>query len=523
MSEASPSPRRPTPLRGAFVVAGLGAVWLLAVTPAWANSPDLGHAWAVPLLMGYLWWERWTERPRGLARPGLAPGWWVLAAVLVLAALPLRLLLTPFPLWPALQGSFALLLAAVALVAGWLWAGKAGLRWVGGPLILMVSSVPVPSLLESAIIIPLREIMATLAAEISNLAGQPALAMGTSVRLGNGWVGIDEACGGIRSLQACIMIGLFFGEWYRFRLARRAGLVGAGVLVALGGNFARVLFLSLRAGAGPQAVEAAHDLAGWLAMGASLAVTGWLACRWAGYRWPQPRAAAASAAPGAPGLPAAGRWLALVVVLLLVNEGATRWWYARGEARRATVPQWTVRFPVQHGSFHAQPLAETAREMLRPDYFAAGNWRQGADLPVSAYFIEWRKGQVARSVPFLHNPTVCLPLAGCELVGALDPINVTWSGGEIPFFAYKFRQAGEELLVAFTIWDSARGRPMVRVEDGDSWRKWWAHQWGEVREARQHQPAQMLTVSLLWREDAPRTMQGVLSGLITAPEPINRK
>ena len=37
--------------------------------------------------------------------------------------------------------------------------------------------------------------------------------MGTSVRLGNGWVGVDDACGGIRSLQACVMIGLFFGEW----------------------------------------------------------------------------------------------------------------------------------------------------------------------------------------------------------------------------------------------------------------------------------------------------------------------
>lgn len=517
MSEASLAQRRRTPAGETLVIAGLAAVWLLPVSSAWANSPDLGHAWAVPLMMGYLWWERWSERPHGVAGSQLAAGWWVLAVGLALAALPLRLLLTPFPLWPALQGIYALLVAVIALVAAWLWAGRAGVRWVGGPLILMISSVPVPSLLETTIIIPLREIMATMAAEISNLIGQPALAMGTSVRLGNGWVGIDEACGGIRSLQACIMIGLFFGEWYRFRLTRRVALVGAAVLAALAGNFCRVFFLSLRAGAGPQAVEAAHDMAGWLAMGASLAVTGWLACRWSGYRWPQPRAAAA-VTPQTAGFPGAWRWLALVVGLLLINEGATRWWYARGEARRATVPQWTVRFPVQHGSFHAQPLAETAREMLRPDYYLAGNWRQGADMPVSAYFIEWRKGQVARSVPFLHNPTVCLPLAGCELVGAVDPIRVTWTGGEISFFAYKFRQAGEELLVAFTIWDSARGQPLVRVEDGDSWRKWWERQWGEVAEARQHQPAQMLTVSLPWRDDAPRIMQGVLKGLIFAPE-----
>lgn len=502
-------------------VAILAAAWVLPVSGAWKYSPDLGHAWAVPLLMAYLWWERWAERPMLTAATGgkrFGKGWWWLAGALVLAEVPLRLLLTPFPLWPMLLAGYTAIFAGIALLGAWGLAGCAGVRWVRGPLLLLVSVLPVPSMVENAVILPLRTVWASLAAEISNLCGLPALAYGTSVRLGSGWVGIDEACGGIRSLQACVMIALFFGEWYRFRWGRRLALIGVGVAAALLGNFGRVLYLSLRAGAGIRAVESAHDLAGWLAMAASLALTGWLACRWGGYKLPEPRspAAAAPAASAVPGMSPAIVWLTTLALLFLASDVGTRLWFAHGEeVRRTSITQWSAALPSHHWSFHpAPPLTEDAQAMLRPDIYVAGNWRSTGDLPVSAYYIEWRRGQVARSVPFLHNPTVCLPLAGCELVGALDPISVQWSGGTLPFHAYKFRRAGEEILVAFTIWDPSRGQPLRQPEALHSWRDWWDGQWREVREARQNQPAQLFTIAVPWSVHAAETARQLLEEMV---------
>jgi hypothetical protein len=112
---------------------------------------------------------------------------------------------------------------------------------------------------------------------------------------------------------------------------------------------------------------------------------------------------------------------------------------------------------------------------------------------------------------------VCLPLAGCELLGPLPTIEVASAAGIIPFHAYKFRQSGEEILVAFTIWDSARGRPLAKTDSGSTWADWWSLQWTEVREARQHQPAQLLAVTVPWTTHAEQHMATLLASLVQPP------
>lgn len=476
-----------------FFAAVVAVVFAAPLSATWSAAPDLGHAWVVPLLMAYLWWERWNERPLLAPARVSSPLLWIGALVLVALHLGIRLFLTPFPLWPAALFAYTLVLAIAILAPAWLVAGRAGLRWIAGPLLLLPGALPVPTAIENAIVLPLRETWAALAAEVSNLLGQPAFAFGTSLRVGQAWVGVDEACGGIRSLQACILAGLFLGEWLRFSLARRALLLVAAIAAALVGNFLRVLFLSLRAAEGPDALAAAHDPAGWLAMAFSLLATGWLASHWNGYKLPAQQPPAPRRAPAAP-LPRALRFsIAAVAALLLVNEALTRAWYAFGRRTIADVPQWTAEFPEKRPSFRPYSLSDHAREILRPDVFHAGSWRDENRRLISAYYIEWNSGQVARSIPFLHNPTVCLPAAGCELVDTLAPFEISTPCGTIPFHAYKFRRAGEDILVAFTIWDSSRGRPLVAPEIS-SRATWWSAQWHEVKEARQHQPAQLLSI-----------------------------
>ena len=52
------------------------------------------------------------------------------------------------------------------------------------------------------------------------------------IEVSSGLIGIEEACSGVRSVQATLMISLFLGELYSFSAARRILLVVAGVLLA---------------------------------------------------------------------------------------------------------------------------------------------------------------------------------------------------------------------------------------------------------------------------------------------------
>ncbi|HSH93701.1 MAG TPA: hypothetical protein VK968_06115, partial [Roseimicrobium sp.] len=87
------------PWVGLVATAGLAGLLLIPLAAVWRQSPDLRHGWAAALLVVYLWWERQGERPVAVARERVASGWWLVALLIVLAALPLRLLLTPFSFW----------------------------------------------------------------------------------------------------------------------------------------------------------------------------------------------------------------------------------------------------------------------------------------------------------------------------------------------------------------------------------------------------------------------------------------
>ena len=78
-----------------------------------------------------------------------------------------------------------------------------------------------------------------------------------------GSVGVDEACSGIRSFQATLMIALFFGEFYRLNWSRRVACVLAGFALSFLLNLARTTLLTwVAAKKGVPAVANWHDPAG---------------------------------------------------------------------------------------------------------------------------------------------------------------------------------------------------------------------------------------------------------------------
>ena len=152
--------------------------------------------------------------------------------------------------------------------------------------------------------------------------------------------------------------------------------------------------------------------------------------------------------------------------------------------------------------------------MLRPSFFTGGRWQTGPGLSVTAYYIEWRQDQTARFMPFAHNPTACLPTAGCILAETYEPIRVPLKNGYIPFSFYKFTRLGEELLVAFTIWDPLKNQPLKSALNMASRSLWIKSMWIDVIEARQYQPAQLLSVMIPMQANGAAAMERLLSDMI---------
>ena len=75
------------------------------------------------------------------------------------------------------------------------------------------------------------------------------------------------------------------------------------------------------------------------------------------------------------------------------------------------------------------------------------------------------------------------------------------------------------MLVAFTIWDPSRGQLMQGGEAGLA--GWWSTQWRDVREARQHQPAQLLSFAIFGHGDR-QLLVDELSQLISENRVSNR-
>jgi len=80
------------------------------------------------------------------------------------------------------------------------------------PVGFILVAVVWPWRIEKGLTQDLMQVVASLTVELLGWLDIPALQRGNLIELGTGTVGIDEACSGIRSFQATLMISLFLGE-----------------------------------------------------------------------------------------------------------------------------------------------------------------------------------------------------------------------------------------------------------------------------------------------------------------------
>ena len=479
-----------------WLVAGTLTLMVLAVglrvAPLWSSDPDLGHGWIVGCFL--LWWlaDRWRVRPLAVPPEAAESAWiWIAAPVAVAVALaPARLLLTPYPNWPGLlwlwSGAwFALALAGLTLAGGRAW----GRHFAFGA-VLIATALPWPQVLQRAVFGPLRELLTMVAAEVLNWVGYPTLVYGTTLKVVGRWVGMEEACAGLRSLQLAVALAVMVGEVAHLRRRRRLGTIGLAIGLAIVGNFGRILFLSWRAARGAPVEDPLHDASGYLGYGLLAAALGLVCWRWRG----APRIAGPVAGPGRIGRAGLQWCLAAGLAVVALEVGAASWYAGQSGAWQ---PTWGVFLPNTAPYFAAIPLTSDVREALHPDQFAGASWINRDRLTRVVFYVEWRQGQTAAQAPFAHNPAVCFPYAGCRDARELRTLVVRVGDLAIPFHGYSFTRADQQIVAYYTVWDVDRQQELVDARPPAGWWAWWRARWVAVVARRSQIRAQLLTVALM--------------------------
>src|SRR5438552_5377810 len=242
-----------------------GLLWLELINQLkaeWLLNPQYNYGLIVPLVALYLIWRRWPNRPAP------APAAKTALPVLVIvfgAALffPIRFLADANPDWRLLSWFLALVVVSISLSFVYLIGGRPWLRHFAFPFLFFLVAVPWPVRIEQSVIQTLMRMVTTINVTFLQLAGVPALQHGNVIEVGKGFIGIEEACSGVRSLQATLMVSLFLGELYSFAAWRRLILIGFGAVLAFICNVVRTAVL-VWAGStsGPKSIEAWHDPAG---------------------------------------------------------------------------------------------------------------------------------------------------------------------------------------------------------------------------------------------------------------------
>jgi exosortase len=435
------------------------------LAPEWSLDPQYGYGWLVPLLAIYLLWQRWTQRPNPLPpRNRVLPIAMIIFIALVF--LPVRIVAQANPDWRLVGWVMALGAIVSSLSFVFLIGGRHWLHYFAFPICFFLAAVPWPMHLEQAVIQGLMRSVSAINVAFLNVIGVAALQHGNVIEIGNGFVGIEEACSGVRSFQATLMVSLFLGEFYGFRFAPRIMLIVAGAVLAFVCNLIRTALLSwLTAVRGTSSLAAWHDPAGMTIL--LMCLFGlWLLSVLLRRRTLKPstastrqtRAVVRGFAFDRAVMPRFPRPLfAALAAWILASEVAVQLW-SRAHSLPVTNAHWHVQWPAEESTFRVVPIPPETKTLLHFNEGSAGMWQRDG-RPWMLYFFRWSPGRTAGLSVKIHRPEICLPATGMTLTGDDGSQLLTINGIDLYVHSYRFDDRGEPLHVLYCYGD-------VRSPDG---------------------------------------------------------
>jgi exosortase len=443
------SPRLQSTLSPLAIIGWLTWAFLVCWTlhDQWAANPQYAYGYLVPPLAAFAAWRRWRSRPS----PDVPPGWALTTlAISAFSLLPVWVIAQPSGSWRLVPWMLTLGFVCGTISIVGLLGGRSWVRHFSFPALLLLAAVPWPSFIESPVVQGLMQFVAEATVIILNATGIPALQRGNLVEITSGMLGVDEACSGVRSLQATLMVSLFLGEIHRLNLGARIGLIAGGFATALLTNIGRTWLLAHTAASqGISSVGKFHDPAGYTIFTVCLVVTAVIAevlRRKHSVSVGPPSEEQANPLPSVVG-PTLCVWAVLVFV-------GTELWYRPGRTSRSE--RWTIQIPANSKT---TPVSKEALSLLACDRQQSAVWKDERGAQWTMFFFEWMPGTGRSAIlARVHRPEICLPAVGLREKGPRGSITVEADGFQLTFESLQFADSrGDMIFVFFCPWEFAPG------------------------------------------------------------------
>jgi exosortase len=246
-----------------WLIAGAGmlstflwAYWptLGALVTQWVNQPDYSHGFLVMPLAIFFLWTRRDRFPTGKVRPSIV-GLAVIGFACVLRIAAGAYYLTPLdgwtiPLWAA---------GAIWLLFGW-----HVLIWSLPSIAFLWFMVPIPFAAESWLSVPLQKVATKLSTACLIMLGQPVLAEGNTIWIGDKQLFIEEACSGLRIFVGVFALAFAFALFSNWSWWQKALALAAALPIAIVANVTRIVATALlyQFASSQAASRFMHDLSG---------------------------------------------------------------------------------------------------------------------------------------------------------------------------------------------------------------------------------------------------------------------
>lgn len=449
------------------VIVGLAGIWLpviLLVWPEWQVNPQYGYGWFVPglaaylLLRGFAFAGQDGPGPYGVPpQAGQRPSPLRAPIVAALLFVVLRWVAGANPDWRLLYW----IQASAAIMATLLFLrSEATLHRIPpgsfGFILFLLTMVPWPSGPETTVVQLLMRWVASAVVEVMNLGGIPAVQRGNVVDLPGFSLGVDEACSGIRTLQASLMAALFWGACRQPPTPVRIFLVIAAIVTTLGLNFLRAILLGWTALHLPgQYFPLLHDGAGIVGVIIAFLVLGSLTRRHSGHHplTPDDRHVVHGLFQPVPH-PLTRGHLVTLLSLIGIAEVLPAVYY-HSNLQPPTLPLLVAFNPrLESSGTPIRPLSDSVRTVLRANDAYERRWPDPRAGKWTGFLISWKPGRLSSMMARAHQPETCLSSSGFVLSRLHDPINVEVVPGHPMFFDHlEFVSRTQPVHVFFTIWD----------------------------------------------------------------------
>lgn len=229
----------------------------------WMHDDDMGHGLFVPIVAGWIIWQKREELARQPVRfckwgiPLLVLG----GVQLIAATLGVELFLARAALLVSLAG---------LILTVW---GSAVLRTLAFPLFLLIFMIRIPAIIYNQITFPLQLLASSVAEVALNLVGIPVFREGNVLELPSQKLSVVEACSGIRSLLSLTFLSLVYGYFFENKRWTRILLFFATIPIAIAANAFRVTTTGILSEYKRELAEGFfHAMEGWLIFIVALAI-----------------------------------------------------------------------------------------------------------------------------------------------------------------------------------------------------------------------------------------------------------